>query len=335
MTEPQQPEPAAPRRPPAMSFDIADLPQSQRSDALVDAIDRAYFPCETRFLSTLRRGRMHGVEFGVLRAGYGEVDALVVERSPAMLRRDAGDYIFVPLPLREGVRLTQRGREAWIGPDSFACVATAEVYRYEQPRPLELFTLRIDAPAMRDRIAHIEDLAIRPLSAAGGPAALFLDYARAFCRNAPGFDRPTGDLAVRHLMDLLALTLLHLAPLAEASESAVRAAQHQQVQRHVEARLGDPGLGTERIARDLGMSERHLQKLFAAHGETLSGLIRQRRMAEAQRLLADPAGRSASIATIAYRLGFSDPAYFSRVFRDTTGQSPRQFRAEGRRSGSG
>ena len=55
------------------------------------------------------------------------------------------------------------------------------------------------------------------------------------------------------------------------------------------------------------------------------------RMAEAQRLLTDPAWRSASIATIAYRLGFSDPAYFSRVFRDTTGRSPRQFRAEGRR----
>lgn len=334
MEESLRPAPAALDRHPAMSFDIADLPPPQRSDALVDAIDRAYYPCETRFLSDLRRGRMHGVEFGALRAGYGEVDALVVERSPAMLRRDAGDYIFLPLPLREGVRLSQRGREAWIGPDSFACVATGEVYRYEQPRPLELYTLRIDAAAMRERIASIEDLTIRPMTGGNGPGALFLDYARAFCRNARSFDRPTGAAAVRHLLDLLALTLLQAAPLAEASETAVHVAQRLRVLRYLAANLGDPGLGTERVAGALGMSERHVQKLFAAQGETLSGLIRKRRMEEARLLLADPAGRSAAVSTIAYRLGFSDPAYFSRVFRDATGLSPRQYRAEsGRRGG--
>ena len=57
-------------------------------------------------------------------------------------------------------------------------------------------------------------------------------------------------------------------------------------------------------------------------------LIRDRRMAEAQRLLAAPGARSLAIATIAYRTGFADPAYFSRVFREATGLSPRDFRAQ-------
>ena len=34
----------------------------------------------------------------------------------------------------------------------------------------------------------------------------------------------------------------------------------------------------------------------------------------------------ASIASIAYELGFQDPAYFSRLFRSETGRSPQTYR---------
>jgi AraC family transcriptional regulator, transcriptional activator of pobA len=34
-----------------------------------------------------------------------------------------------------------------------------------------------------------------------------------------------------------------------------------------------------------------------------------------------------SISSIAYALGYSDPAYFSRTFSRDAGVSPRQFRA--------
>ncbi|MFC3230757.1 AraC family transcriptional regulator [Marinibaculum pumilum] len=319
---------AAADRFPAMSFDIHDVAPAQRCDALVEAIDRAYYPCETRFLSDLHRGRMRCVEVGPVRMGYGDVDPMRVDRSPAMLRRAAGDYVFLPLPLREGIRLTQRGRSAWVGPDSFACIATAEVYSYEQPRPLELYTLRIAAAAVRDRIRNLEDMTVRPLSARSGAGALFLDYALAFCRNARSFDRATGSLSVNHLLDLLALSLQEVGPAPDASEAAMREAHRQRIRRYLDSRLGDPGLGTESIAGAFGLSERYLQKLFAESGETLSRLIRDRRIAEAQRLLSAPGARSLAIATIAYRTGYADPAYFSRVFREATGLSPREYRAQ-------
>ncbi|NDV02347.1 helix-turn-helix domain-containing protein [Pseudoroseicyclus tamaricis] len=47
-------------------------------------------------------------------------------------------------------------------------------------------------------------------------------------------------------------------------------------------------------------------------------------MQEAKRLLAYT---REDVAEIGYRLGFDDPAYFSRVFRRVTGQSPSAFRA--------
>ena len=36
----------------------------------------------------------------------------------------------------------------------------------------------------------------------------------------------------------------------------------------------------------------------------------------------------ANLSTIAYALGFEDPAYFSRVYAAATGVSPRAFRAQ-------
>jgi len=62
-------------------------------------------------------------------------------------------------------------------------------------------------------------------------------------------------------------------------------------------------------------------------GVTAGHLLRQRLLVEAKRQLIFT---GQSVSEIAYSLNFSDPSYFSRVFRKYTGQTPQQFR-EGRR----
>ena len=61
----------------------------------------------------------------------------------------------------------------------------------------------------------------------------------------------------------------------------------------------------------------------AVTGKCLSELIQDRLVLEAQRCLIYS---SATVAQIAYGLGFSDPAYFSRFFKRRVGSSPRAFR---------
>ena len=60
-----------------------------------------------------------------------------------------------------------------------------------------------------------------------------------------------------------------------------------------------------------------------ATGEPASRLIGARVMREARRHLVYT---SLPVTTIAYALGFADPAHFSRVFSRTEGLSPRAFR---------
>lgn len=312
---------------PAMRFDIGDLPEHRRRDALISAIDECFYPCETHLSRRLTEDKLFFVDVGPVRAGRCRVDPMIVYRTPELIRRRVGDYIFVPLPFSERVVLRQRGREADVVPGRIGFAATADVYSYEQPQPFDMLTLRIDADHVRSRIPNVEDFTGIAFDAQDGAAAMFIDYARSFCMNADRLDRNTGLMAVRHLLDLFALAITGGQDGLATSESAVREAHRQRILRHIEARLGDPALSTQSVAQDLRLSDRYIQKLLAERGETLSGLIRDRRVAEAKRLLREGNGRNRSISTIAFQVGYSDPAYFSRVFREATGMSPREYRA--------
>jgi AraC family transcriptional regulator, transcriptional activator of pobA len=79
-----------------------------------------------------------------------------------------------------------------------------------------------------------------------------------------------------------------------------------------------------RYADALKVTPTHLSRLARqACGASASHMIRDRIVREARRNLVYT---NLSISTIAYALGFDDPAYFSRVFAGATGLSPRDFR---------
>ncbi|WFU39492.1 helix-turn-helix domain-containing protein [Bradyrhizobium sp. CB82] len=79
-------------------------------------------------------------------------------------------------------------------------------------------------------------------------------------------------------------------------------------------------------AKALSVTPTHLNRITrTATGDTASHLILNRLIREARRNLVYT---NLPVSTIAYALGFEDPAYFSRVYAAATGLSPRAFRAQ-------
>lgn len=77
-------------------------------------------------------------------------------------------------------------------------------------------------------------------------------------------------------------------------------------------------------ARLLRVNERALNEAVRrATGTTAAKMIRERVMLEAKRMLLHS---EVSVAQVADRLAFEDPAYFSRCFKKHTGRSPIEFR---------
>ncbi|UAK26527.1 acetamidase/formamidase family protein [Sphingomonas nostoxanthinifaciens] len=108
--------------------------------------------------------------------------------------------------------------------------------------------------------------------------------------------------------------------------AARRAGVLHRVAQTIERRLAEPELGLAEIAAENGMSVRNLQKLFEAFDKTFSTYVRSRRLERCRDDLASPLLAQLSISEICYRWGFTDPAYFSRTFREEFGVSPREFR---------
>lgn len=129
------------------------------------------------------------------------------------------------------------------------------------------------------------------------------------------------EAAVLDLVRTLAAPRLRGTPGRPALPSWLAMA-HDYVDRH----LSDPGLSAERVAEALGVSSRHLSRVFQPSGVTPARHILDRRLAEAHAQLTDPDSRHRTIAEIAHDWGFASQSHFTRVFRDRYGRTPGEVR---------
>lgn len=80
----------------------------------------------------------------------------------------------------------------------------------------------------------------------------------------------------------------------------------------------------EQIAREVGMSLTNAKKVFSAtYGCGIKQYLNQLKLYQAKRLLGDP---TLTVEQVSHKLAFESTAYFCRMFRARTGQSPTQFR---------
>jgi AraC family transcriptional activator of pobA len=90
-----------------------------------------------------------------------------------------------------------------------------------------------------------------------------------------------------------------------------------------------PGeLSLRDVAAVVGLTPGYLTTMIRERtGRTVQQWITEYRLAEARRLLADS---SIPVAEVARRVGLSDPAYFTRVFRRGVGATPTEWRSGAR-----
>ena len=80
------------------------------------------------------------------------------------------------------------------------------------------------------------------------------------------------------------------------------------------------------IAQWIGVSENYLSEVFNKElGLSPWDYLTRYRIQQAKILMRTS---NENITSIAFQVGYDDPAYFSRVFRKETGFSPRDFRAK-------
>jgi AraC-like DNA-binding protein len=92
--------------------------------------------------------------------------------------------------------------------------------------------------------------------------------------------------------------------------------------------LFDPDLDCSQVAQRVGVSTRHLNRLFCADGCSAAEYIWEKRAEKARRNLVDPSMAHLSISEIAFRCGYSSSAHFSRAIAERYGAPPTAIRRE-------
>jgi AraC-like DNA-binding protein len=131
------------------------------------------------------------------------------------------------------------------------------------------------------------------------------------------------DLALPGDRQLQQLTHGHLDAQLAALQPETPRPLLDRVRERLAARLGGDA-SLQRIALDLNMHARSLQRQLDAQQHSFQQLLDEARHAQAIALLEQPAQR---VEDLAARLGYADAASFRRAFRRWTGQTPAEYRA--------
>lgn len=115
-----------------------------------------------------------------------------------------------------------------------------------------------------------------------------------------------------------------LGELASAIDRRSEPSFRREVETAIEPLLATGEANIDRVARDMGLSRQTLYRRLRAEGVTFEQLLDELRHRLALKLLRD---RHMAVKQASWRLGFSDPAAFSRAFKRWTGASPSEARA--------
>ncbi|MGY3126745.1 AraC-like DNA-binding protein [Agrococcus sp. UYP33] len=249
----------------------------------------------------------------------------VVARTPKLVRRSPSDLIKVSLQLEGEELIEQDGRVALLHAGDLAIYDTSRPYalRFDGPTSLLVFTFPhgyLDIP--RDELAAVTATAFALESPLGRVVNPFLVGLAHSLSELPGAN---GQRLARTGLDLL-MTLVST-QLQQGVQRDPRRQLLHELLATIDRMLDDPSLSPAAIAAAHYISTRHLHAVFAEHGITVAGWIRERRLEHIRRDLADASIADQPIARIAARWGLVNPAHFSRLFRTTFGQSPSEYRA--------
>jgi AraC-like DNA-binding protein len=152
---------------------------------------------------------------------------------------------------------------------------------------------------------------------------------------ADGVTPEAAVLFEEHATELLTQALRESWAEQPEPSQALREGLFVRARRLIKLRFGDPDLGPEALARELGVSTRLLQRIFAERGETVMKRVFAERIGRAAELLCAADAAHRSVTDIAFACGFSDSSHFGRVFATQMAMTPTEWRRRGRGTTAG
>ena len=309
-----------------MRISTSGVEPASRSAYWHQAIAEAYFPLNLRFADAAGfNGELNGWSLGNVSLSRLRSGGLQYRRLPRHVAGETDEQLLVTIPVRSEVYFSQCGLDIRCQTGGYIIERSHEPYEFSHGAGADLWVLKIATRALAGRIRAPDRFCSMQFDATTGVGGLFLDMVQTIPLRHAAMGAEARAAVGQQLVDLLALSIQSDERTLTSGASSVRMAHLTRIENMVRANLHRTDLDPDFIARDCGISVRYLHELFRDTNRTLGQWIRDLRLDAACEDL-KARGNPLSISEICYRRGFSDQAYFSRLFRQHYQMSPRDYR---------
>lgn len=270
-------------------------------------------------------GHFKAVRFHGLDMASVACDLDLIDRSPEGIRRDESEYIFLFAQLSGRSLIEQQGHQDIVEAGEFYLLDSTRVAQiHYRGRSAHLLSVHLPRGAFLleadNRLAIGQTLrSDHPMNA---PMRALFTEGRGAWRRSWHRDRDPS-----FLFDLTRIAFTPEQETMDATRMSSRENRFELAVSVMERSLADPQLSLGWLARQIGISERQLQRDFLENGTSFVQLLRKKRLALATELLSlhRDDERTINITEVAMRSGFNDISNFNRSFKGRYGCSPTAF----------
>jgi AraC-like DNA-binding protein len=304
-----------------VAFSTAGLPEGRRVELWESHNAAALIGLRCRTLTSTLDATEINVQLERIHLARVQGNSHVVERDQTLIKHRPADSVALFFSLageaffyhEDGVRIVQPG-------EMLMCDADRPFMR-GFAQGLEELVLKIPREVFAD-VTGIDHVA-RPMVVkfVAGANSFAHTLAREVGAAASSRDpRPVDEGALLELV----------AALTGTDRDDLSTAHRTAAQTYIDHNLFNPALSAPQVASAVGISTRHLSRVFAEAGTSVPKYVLARRLETARSLLDKPAASSMTIAEVAHHCGFASAAHFSSAFSSRFGERATDVRRRAR-----
>jgi len=267
-----------------------------------------------------------GVNVSKLQFSELQADNQHVVRSKSQIAKSQRDDFLISFQLRERGLVRQSGREAILDPGCFVLYDSSEPYSLSFEQPFHQLIVQMPKTVLSQHLSNPEQYTAVAVCGKSGLGAVLSNFIFSMAQEVHCL-KNTPDNLIENLLNMIAIAFSSSIQLDQLRESCVVSdSLRHRICRYIDNNMNDPTLNNQTIADAQGISLRYLNKLFQDEPTSVHQLILSKRLNKAKMTLTDVAYEKLTIEQLAYGLGYSSPAHFSRSFKKHFGVSPSEVR---------
>lgn len=246
----------------------------------------------------------------------------VVSREARSITSTDPDLLKVTLHRRTPAIVRQGSQHRRVKTGDLVICDTARPYELTLPDICDVVVIGLPRSMLGTHADLISHRTAAPLASDAGTRGLITTFLSNLGDQASGLPGSPGI----HLGDALASLIIAAFTEITAERADVRTALADRILVYAQANLDNPTLSVESVARQHGISPRHLHQLFRQRDYTFAAWVRHERLRRIRRDLLDPRLVHRTTAAIASRWGIHDFRHLSRALKAEFGHTAAEIR---------